>query len=272
MSKRLTLAEDDVTLDDVVLTLPEDDIVIPNVPEELPVEPVEEPVVTEVAPEVVTSAYTDMLQDLLRKQWDVINSADSIIATIDSESAEVNKEDVKAILGKLVEDTTVAIGMVTKALGVVDPSQEELMNQGVAKAEEVISSEPVTESVEQPLMEDNSSAWNTVSFENDPYYERFWEEECFYHLQYLWENAEEYEDDENIQWLDELSSQEIYDICHSAAEEVRDSDYLWEEISERVQDDTEAALADYVSTLRNTSTVNINLGDLINSEENIKGE
>ena len=139
MSKRLTLAEDDVTLDDVVLTLPEDDIVIPNVPEELPVEPVEEPVVTEVAPEVVTSAYTDMLQDLLRKQWDVINSADSIIATIDSESAEVNKEDVKAILGKLVEDTTVAIGMVTKALGVVDPSQEELMNQGVAKAEEVIS-------------------------------------------------------------------------------------------------------------------------------------
>ena len=250
-AKRLVLSEDDIQ--DVELTLPEDDIVIDA--------PVIEPVIetepeTEVKEEVVVNAYTDMLQDLLRKQWDVINSADGIIATIDLESAEVNKEDVKAILNKLVEDTTVAIGMVTKALGVVDPSQEELMDKGIEKAEEVINQEPIEESVKEPLSED-ASDWRAVDFSNSDYYDRFWQEECFYQLQYFWENAEDYADDEDIQELDNLSTDEIKDIIIDAAEEVRNSDYLWEEINERIQDEVLDSLHRKMDALRNTPTVEL---------------
>jgi Glu-tRNA(Gln) amidotransferase subunit E-like FAD-binding protein len=253
-AKRLILSEDDTK--DVELTLPDDDVVVVDTPEVLPVEePVVEP---EVKEEVVVNAYTDMLQDLLRKQWDVINSADGIMATIEAESADINKEDVKSILQKLVEDTTVSIGMVTKALGVVDPSQEELMDQGVAKAEEVINQEPIEESVKEPLSED-ASDWRAVDFSSSDYYDRFWQEECFYQLQYFWENAEDYADDEDIQELDNLSTDEIKDIIIDAAEEVRNSDYLWEEINERIQDEVLDSLHRKMDELRNTPTVE--LGD-----------
>ena len=283
-AKRLVLSEDDVQ--DIELTIPEDDILI-----DTPVV-VDEPVVDtepEVKEEVVVNAYTDMLQDLLRKQWDVINSADGIIATIDAESAEVNKEDVKAILSKLVDDTTVAIGMVTKALGVVDPSQEKLMDQGVAKAEEVISTDapstedvtikddeiiPVDESANKTLKED-ASDWSAVDFSDSEYYDRFWEEECFYQLQYLWENAEDYADDENIQELDNLSAEEIKDIVKDAASEVRNSDYLWEEINERIQDEIQDALSRFLDERRDTPTVEIGSDDSvgeINIEGSIEGE
>ena len=104
----------------------------------------------EVPQETVVNAYSGLLQDLLRKQWDVINAADGIMATIDTEEADINKEDVKAILQKLVDETTVSIGMVTKALGVVDPDQEELMNKGVEQAEEVISQESTEDTEELP--------------------------------------------------------------------------------------------------------------------------
>lgn len=262
-SKRLVLAEDEIPMDDLTLTLPEDDGVLvingPEEPVELPVEEIPEDK-PEVSPEVVTNAYTDMLQDLLRKQWDVINSADGIIATIDSEAGEINKDDVKAILGKLVEDTTVAIGMVTKALGVVDPSQEELIDQGVAKAEEVINQEPIEESIEEPLKED-ASDWRAVDFSDSDYYERFWQEECFYQLQYLWENADDWEEDEDIQELDNLSTEDIKEIVINAAEEVRNSVYLWEEINGCIDNATRDALSRKLEELHNTPTVDIGVDD-----------
>lgn len=282
IDRRLVLSEEDSDVLDIVE--PEEATLVLDTP-------VEDVVVAEepnVEPDVVTNAYTDMLQDLLRKQWDVINSADGIIATLSQEeSGAVNKEDIKAILSKLVDDTTVAIGMVTKALGVVDPSQEELMNQGVEKAEGVISKDvpspdgvifdlsdgsgepeevlvkdgevtPVEENV-KPLNED-ASDWRAVDFSGDDYYDRFWEEECFYQLQYFWENMEDYSDEEDIQELDNLSTEDIEEIVRDAASEVRDSDYLWEEINERIQDEVRDALSRKLDELRNTPTVEIELG------------
>ena len=141
MNKRRFVLKEDFEDETIPVEFPVDEVdILPVLPEE---EPIVDAVPEEIPEEVAVSAYTDMLQDLLRKQWDVINSADSIIATISAEEATgVNNEDVKAILKKFVEETTVSIGMVTKALGVVDPSQEELMDQGVEKAEEVINQEP----------------------------------------------------------------------------------------------------------------------------------
>ena len=218
----------------------------------------------EVPQETVVNAYSGLLQDLLRKQWDVINAADGIMATVDGEAADINKEDVKSILQKLVDETTVSIGMVTKALGVVDPSQEELMNKGVEKAEEVISDTPKEEPVEEsvkPLKEDNSEEWKKVDFSDSDYYDRFWQEECFYQLQYYWENLEDYEDDEDIRILDVLSADEIKDIVIDAAEEVRNSDYLWEEINERIQDEIRDSISRKAEEIRNTPTVEIDLSN-----------
>lgn len=255
VDRRLVLSEEDSDILDIVE--PEEATLVLDTP-------VEDVVVAEepnVEPDVVTNAYTDMLQDLLRKQWDVINSADGIIATLSQEESDVvNKEDIKAILSKLVDDTTVAIGMVTKALGVVDPSQEELMNQGVEKAEEVINQEPIKEDIEKhDELNEDASDWKAVDFSGDEYYDRFWEEECFYQLQYLWENMDDYPDDEDIQELDNLSTEDIEDIVRDAASEVRNYDYLWEELNECIMKELKDALYRKFEELRNTPTVEIEL-------------
>ena len=124
--------------------------------EPIVVEPEMEVQIEEPKPEVVTTAYMDMLQDVLRKQWDVINACDSIVASLSmDESIPFNKEDVSSVLKKIVEDTTVAIGMTTKAISTVDPKQEDLMADGVDKAEEVINN--TGEHVEETLTEAETS-------------------------------------------------------------------------------------------------------------------
>lgn len=289
-AKRLVLAEDDINLEDVTLTLPEDDdiLVIDTPEEELPIEEpvIEEPVMNQS--QMAVNAYTDLLQDLLRKQWDVINSADGIMATISAEETDagMNKEDVIKILQGLVEESTKSVGMITKALGVVDQEQEDLMAQGVREAERLIGKdepeeapveivEPVEEPVEECKLTEDASDWRAVDFSDSDYYDRFWQEECFYQLQYFWENAEDYADDENIQELDNLSTEEIKDIIIDAASEVRNSDYLWEEINERIQDEVKDALARHLSEIRDTPSVDIGTNDSvgeINIEGTIEGE
>ena len=123
--------------------LPVDDLELELPPVELD-EPVGELVPDEVldepAEEVVTHAYSDIAQDVLRKQWDVINACDGLIATLtDDEGVSFSKDDVLAVLKKITDETTQTIGMTTKALGVIDPEQEKLMQDGVEDAEEVIS-------------------------------------------------------------------------------------------------------------------------------------
>lgn len=274
MDKRLVLAEDDI--DDIDLILPEDDIPL------IIDEPIEEPVASE---EVVVNAYSGLLQDLLRKQWDVINSADGIIATLDAEAADVNKEDVKAILQKLVDDTTVSIGMVTKALGVVDPSQEELMDQGIAKAEEVIETipeepvvtepeeieEPIEESTTQLLTED-VDAFKSVNFENETYYDRFLLEEALYQLECLWDSADDIFDERSgesaqlyIDAIDNLSSDDIEAICREAVENVRDSSSIWDRFNEYMSDEVRDAFIRHAESIKDVEMSDINI-------ENREGE
>lgn len=132
LKEKLVLTEEDEEL----ALVPEEDKLIFDLPTIEP-EEVEEP-----SEEVVSNAYTNMLQDLLRKQWDVIEASESIIATLENdESVSFNKEDVLAIARGLIDETTKNIGMATKAIGVIDPSQEKLMQAGADKAEEVMTSE-----------------------------------------------------------------------------------------------------------------------------------
>lgn len=262
---RFVLSEDES--DSLVLEVPAEPIVVEPeiIPEVIPEEPIVEP---EVPEEVVTNVYSDMLQDLLRKQWDVINAADSIIATMTSEESGINKEDAVAILKKLVDDTTISIGMVTKALGVVDPSQEDLMNQGVAKAEEVIGGEePVDatvedeEIVEENLKEDIHDEFNQVNFSSREYYNRYWEEEALYQLEYILDNLDDYEDDDVEKEIENLMSDDIISICETAADAVRNSDYIWEQIGECIRDSIIDSLAAIQKERENTPLVDLNNTD-----------
>lgn len=284
MKKRLVLNEDLV-----------DELEIEPI-EEIPVDVIpEEPVLVEpeVKPEIVKSMYVDMLQDLLRKQWDVINASDSLVSTIDSEeSPAFDKEKVTAILKKLSEDITVAIGMTTKAMAVVDPSQEELMNIGVEKADEVIetssedvpdpdgvtfdlsdgSGEPVEvtvkdgEIVEESLDEDIHDEFKAVDFSGEEYYDRYWEEEALYNLEYRLDNIEDEDEDSIYREIENLTASQIMDICRDAADSVRNSDYLWEQVREIIDDSIDSSLSEIQKERESSPVVEIG------AEENKEGE
>lgn len=139
------------------------DLELPPVDTELP--PVEEN--PEVPEEVANNAYSDLLQDLLRKEWDVINACDSLIATLSGdEAATFDKEAVAAVLKEISDKVTTTVGMATKALSIIDPTQEELMKDGEKAAEDAIDMAD-KEVVEESLKEDNQGfAKFNLTFKN----------------------------------------------------------------------------------------------------------
>lgn len=296
--KRLVLSEELVDTNGVEITLPEDNTVLTIVNPEEPTLVADDPVITMVSQtedsvigeeEIAVNAYTDMIQDLLRKQWDVINAADGIMATLSSETAStgVNKEDVITILKALVDDSTKSVGMITKALGVIDQKQEDLMSQGKQEAEILINQnesetrmddisvdsiscsdcetlEPIEES-KKPLTEDVEE----VDFSNLEYYKRYWAEECHYALESIWdewtddrnqpETVEEEEIANAARMLDALSVDEIKHICISAYDKCQE--FLpWDDINDAVHEATQDTLVDYANTLINTPAVTMNIG------------
>lgn len=128
--KRLKLSED--LIDDVIAaTIDAAPVVEPKAEAE--------PQPEQVSDETVANAYSDLLQDILRKQWDVINAADGMLATMESqEMPGFDKEGTGDILRKVIERETESIGMITKALGVVDPEQESAMDRGSDEAEAIL--------------------------------------------------------------------------------------------------------------------------------------
>lgn len=129
--------------------LTDTDLELPPVETELP--PVEE--IPPVEPEVANNAYLDLIQDILKKEWDVINSCDGLIATLSvDEAATFDKEAVSAIFREVADKITTVVGMTTKALSVIDPTQEELMKDGEEAAEDAMNmaeKKPAEESLEE---------------------------------------------------------------------------------------------------------------------------
>jgi len=155
-------AEDEVKFAD-------DDVFYSDEPVPVDLPPVEPDLPPVVEPEVVHNAYNDVMQDLLKKQWDVINACDGIVATLSTEeNITFDKEAVTSILRTLADDITASIGMTTKAMSVVDPTQDELMKEGERKADDVINaSEKEVVEVEESLNEAND-VWGLFAMEIDP--------------------------------------------------------------------------------------------------------
>lgn len=120
---------------------------------------IEEPTqIEEVPQEVVDNAYGNLISNTISREWDDINSYKDLVAQFVSEQ---KYPEVVDILNQLIDDKTISIGMLTKVLELINGTeQNDLMQQGIDKAEEVISDNATKEEevVEESLTE--GSAWN----------------------------------------------------------------------------------------------------------------
>ena len=101
----------------------------------------EEVVNTIVTPEpseqVKTAALAAMINDTINAEWESLNRIKSDIATLELEAPE--ETEVKEILKTIQMEKTIHIGMLTKAVSLLDDETQNLMNARIEKAEEVIS-------------------------------------------------------------------------------------------------------------------------------------
>lgn len=112
-----------------------------DLPDAVPDEPivVSSDPTSEIEKEEIDNGTYIMINDLVQKEWESINNIKSIIATL---SAEENaNQDVIAILESAVDEKTVTVGMLTKASEIVNDKQNDLMQKGIEKAEEVVGEE-----------------------------------------------------------------------------------------------------------------------------------
>lgn len=113
-------------------------------------EPVEEPQEQEVTQDEFTqedeidSGVSSMINSSIVSTWNRIDEFTSMIATIKSYS---NYKDIVAIVQSILDDEMIHVGQLQKALSLVS-SSEDLISQGVEKAEEVITSSEIDDSNE----------------------------------------------------------------------------------------------------------------------------
>jgi len=105
--------------------------------DEEPTDTIEEPV-EEVTQEVADNAYLTQLNDLITSEYGKIDEVKSLIATFTSEDAIDSNSEVIAILNAFIDETTISIGMLTKASELIDSTTSDLMKQGIEKAEDAI--------------------------------------------------------------------------------------------------------------------------------------
>lgn len=83
--------------------------------------------------EIKNNAMSSIIANEISNTYTSIDSIKSIIATISSEMPE--REDVVAILNQLVDDNTIHIGMLQKAMDLIDGKSSDLIDAGVESAE-----------------------------------------------------------------------------------------------------------------------------------------
>ena len=134
----------------IILEEPEDievDKVEMNVDELPPVEldkpiTIEEPVISE---EDKKNGFINMLSGELSETYSNLASLKSIVVTLDSDLPE--QKDVKDIIEEVINERTIHIGMLQKAIDLLSEDHKELVSAGEEKAEE-IASEPIQDTQE----------------------------------------------------------------------------------------------------------------------------
>lgn len=94
--------------------------------------------VEEVPIDVIKKACQDSVNGLIQNGWDFISNVNSVIATIDYDYKEANKEALLEILNTAVNDITVVIGMLYSGVNLIDNKTAELIQDGSEKAETLV--------------------------------------------------------------------------------------------------------------------------------------
>jgi hypothetical protein len=89
---------------------------------------------SKLTPEEKKSAVESMLNNLLADKFKSIDDVKSIITTI---AFEGGYDDIAAILNEVADSSTIEIGMIQKALGIVSPSTDDSIKTGADKAEKI---------------------------------------------------------------------------------------------------------------------------------------
>lgn len=100
--------------------------------------------------EDIDSGLSSMINSSIVSTWNRIDEFTGMIATIKSYS---NYESLESIFQSILDDEMIHIGQLQKALSLVS-SSEDLISQGVEKAEEVIDSSKSTEIDDSDEVED----------------------------------------------------------------------------------------------------------------------
>ena len=88
--------------------------------------------------DTIKKACQDSVNSLVQNAWDFISNVNSVIATIDYDYKESNKESLLEILNNIVDDATVIVGMLYSGINLIDAKTTELIQSGSEKAENLI--------------------------------------------------------------------------------------------------------------------------------------
>jgi len=120
MMKREVIKEA-ILLDEPIDELPP---VVMSTPE------IEEPTIDDSIKE---NAMSSVIANEIANTYASIDSIKSIIATLSSEMPE--REDIIAIMNQLIDDKTIHVGMLQKAMDLIDGKSNELIDGGIEAAE-----------------------------------------------------------------------------------------------------------------------------------------
>ena len=115
---------------------------LPPVELDKPIE-VEEPQVSE---EDKSNSFIDVLSMEMSETYNDISSLKSILTTLNNELP--NRDDIKDILNTIVDERAMHVGMLQKAIELLNEEHKELVDAGEEKAE-AIASEPSNELEEE---------------------------------------------------------------------------------------------------------------------------
>lgn len=125
--KKIDILTEAIELEEPIGELPHAEVEIPTIKET----PIEEPSI-----EIKENAIAGMLGSEVSNAYNSIDSLRSVIATI---AAEVpNREDILTILNGIIDNTTLQIGMLQKAIDLIDGKSNDLLSNGNDVAEDAI--------------------------------------------------------------------------------------------------------------------------------------
>lgn len=111
--------------------------------------PAEEPVENVAPDQELSTAFTATLNELVKHSWDLINEANGALVSLDyyyqDEEHQDMKSDISKILNEIIDNDTINVGMLYKALELVSSKVSDLIKTGTEQAEEITAEKSAEE-------------------------------------------------------------------------------------------------------------------------------